>query len=40
MEGKLGKVDEARAHLDRAIELDPRWRERAESDEDLTAVLA
>jgi hypothetical protein len=40
MEGKLGKVDEARAHLDRAIELDPRWRERAESDDDLTAVLA
>jgi tetratricopeptide (TPR) repeat protein len=40
MEGKLGKIDEARAHLDRAIELDPKWRERAESDEDLTAVLA
>jgi tetratricopeptide (TPR) repeat protein len=40
MEGKLGKLDEARGHLDRAIELDPRWRERAESDEDLTAVLA
>jgi hypothetical protein len=40
MEGKLGKVDEARAHLDRAIELDPRWRARAESDEDLAAVVA
>lgn len=40
MEGKLGNIGEARGHLDRAIELDPRWRERAESDEDLTAVLA
>ena len=40
MEGKLGKRGDARRHLERAIELDPKWRERAESDEDLEGVLA
>lgn len=40
MEGKLGKKDDARSHLERAIELDPKWRERAEADEDLEGVLA
>jgi hypothetical protein len=40
MEAKLGERDEARAHLDRAVELDPRWAERAQRDEDLEEVLA
>ncbi len=39
MEGKLGDKERARVHLERAIELDPVWRERAEGDEDLEGVL-
>jgi hypothetical protein len=39
MEGKLGETEGARVHLERAIELDPAWRERAERDEDLEGVL-
>jgi hypothetical protein len=40
MESKLGEKDAARTHLERAIELDPAWRERAADDEDLEGVLA
>ena len=40
MEAKLGEREQARAHLDRAVELDPAWAERAQSDEDLEEVLA
>jgi len=40
MEAKLGERDEARAHLERAVELDPSWGERAQRDEDLEEVLA
>ena len=40
MEAKLGETDEAREHLDRAIELDPAWGERAQRDEDLEGVVA
>ena len=40
MEAMLGERDAARAHLERAIELDPSWRARAESDEDLVGVVA
>jgi hypothetical protein len=40
MESKLGDKDAARTHLERAIELDPAWRERAEADEDLEGVTA
>lgn len=38
MEAKLGEAERARDHLDRAIELDEAWRERAQSDEDLESV--
>jgi tetratricopeptide (TPR) repeat protein len=32
---RAGRLDEARAHLDRAVELDPKLAEWAETDEDL-----
>jgi len=39
MESRLGDKDAARTHLERAIELDPACRERAQRDEDLDGVL-
>jgi len=40
MEAKLGEREQAREHLERAVELQPEWRERAKRDEDLEGVLA
>jgi tetratricopeptide (TPR) repeat protein len=40
MEAKLGEHEQAREHLDRAFELEPKWREQAASDSDLESVLA
>ncbi len=40
MEAKLGRVDDARGHLDRAIELRPELAETAAEDDDLSAVRA
>jgi hypothetical protein len=36
---KAGRLDEAKAHLARALEQRPEWRERAAKDEDLAGVL-
>jgi hypothetical protein len=38
LEAKAGRLDDARAHLTRAIELDPRLEELAASDDDLKEV--
>ena len=40
MEAKLGRLDDAREHLDRAIELRPELAETAAEDDDLSAVRA
>jgi hypothetical protein len=40
MEAKLGRLDDARGHLDRAIELRPELAETAAEDDDLSAVRA
>lgn len=40
MEAKQGEIEPARDHLERAIELEPRWKERAQADEDLVEVVA
>jgi hypothetical protein len=37
---KAGRKEEARAHLERAIEQRPEWRDRAANDSDLEGVLA
>jgi tetratricopeptide (TPR) repeat protein len=39
LEARAGRLDDARTHLDRAFELDPRLREHAEKDDDLKEVL-
>jgi tetratricopeptide (TPR) repeat protein len=39
LEARAGRLDDARTHLDRAFELDPRLREHAENDDDLKEVL-
>lgn len=39
LEARAGQLDDARTHLDRAFELDPRLREHAENDDDLKEVL-
>ena len=39
MESRAGSPEDARRHLERALELDPGLRERAETDEDLSGVL-
>lgn len=38
LEAKAGRLDEARAHLSRAIELDPKLEENAGTDDDLKEV--
>jgi hypothetical protein len=38
LEAKAGRLDDARTHLARAIELDPRTQEMAETDDDLKEV--
>jgi hypothetical protein len=40
MEAKLGRLDDARGHLDRAIALRPELAETAANDDDLSAVRA
>ena len=40
MEAKLGRLDDARGHLDRAIELRPELAQTAAEDDDLSAVRA
>jgi len=40
MEAKLGEHEQARGHLDRAFELEPKWRKQAAEDSDLEGVLA
>jgi hypothetical protein len=37
---KAGRMDEAKAYLERALEERPEWRERAAADEDLAGVVA
>lgn len=39
MEARLGRLDDARGHLRRAIELDPKLAERAQTDDDLKEVV-
>jgi tetratricopeptide (TPR) repeat protein len=39
LEARAGRLDDARTHLDRAFELDPRLLEHAENDDDLKEVL-
>jgi len=39
LEARAGRLDDARAHLDRALELEPRLGEHAEKDDDLKEVL-
>jgi hypothetical protein len=39
LEARAGRLDEARAHLERALELDPPLRKYAENDDDLKEVL-
>jgi hypothetical protein len=36
---KAGRMEEAKAYLERALDERPEWRERAEKDEDLVGVL-
>jgi len=40
IEARNGRVDDARRHLDRAVEVRPELRERAEADPDLEALRA
>ncbi|HUP33190.1 MAG TPA: tetratricopeptide repeat protein [Gaiellaceae bacterium] len=39
MLSRLGRLDEARTHLDRAIEIDPFFAEHAKTDDDLSPLL-
>ncbi len=39
IENRADRPDDARVHLDRAIELNPELRERANKDDDLTSLL-
>jgi quercetin dioxygenase-like cupin family protein len=39
LEARAGRLDEARAHLDRALDLDPALREYVQADDDLKEVL-
>lgn len=39
-EARLGRADDALAHLARAVELEPSFREHAQTDEDLAGVRA
>jgi tetratricopeptide (TPR) repeat protein len=38
MEARVGRLEEAKAHLERAIELDPKLADRARDDDDLKEV--
>jgi hypothetical protein len=40
LEARAGRLDDARAHIERAVELSPELRERAEKDPDLVEVLS
>ena len=38
-EARAGRTDDATAHIARALELNPEYREYAEKDEDLAPLL-
>ena len=38
-EAKAGRIDDARKHITRALELNPEFREYAEQDKDLAPLL-